>query len=67
MRIITIEGLTEELKDFEKATFIISRGRIFSDSRSMGFIPRSDMTMERLAHHIDNMKGEGFTVKEYLV
>ena len=65
MKVIKIEGLTEQLKDYDSTVFIIFRnGKIHCENVSLGYFPRPDLTPETLQKHIDTMKAEGFSITE---
>ena len=50
--------------NIEGSMFIITKnGEIYSDSKSMGFIRRTDMSNDKLKDHLYNMLSEGFTLK----
>ena len=68
MRVIEIIGETPSTREYDKGVFVIANGNldIYSDNASMGFIKRTDMNIHRLNKHIERMKKEGFTVKEYI-
>ena len=63
MTMVKIEAIKPEHQGYETGYFCVSAdGEVTSYNRSMGWLERSDMTVERLDEHIHAMISEGFRV-----
>lgn len=64
MKIIEIYGETESTKVYEPCTFVITAdGKIYSESKTMGFFERTEKHFN-LERHLDKMRKMGFTIRE---
>lgn len=68
MRFIEVIGETNDLKRYDPCVFAViddfGKTRIFSQTRELGTFERSDMTLEKLEEHLEQLEKQGFTVRE---